>query len=266
MQFEQHAAGTFSWCDYTAVDREAACAFYNALWAWQYRDVMHNGQVVYSLIERDGLIVGGLPVPRPARKHGSSRASWQTYVAVDDVEEYTTRAAESGGTVLAQNIACGDYGWFSLIRDPQGVTFGLWQPGTLQGVQVKHATGTLMWTELNVRDVPAAKSYYHSVFGWKAEDEQQPTTMYTRFQYPSEPVPCEVAGLLGIDPAWEDHPPQWMVYFGVDDVADTLEQAQALGGTAIMGPMEVPTGIIGIIMDPWGAMMYIQKPNTPADA
>lgn len=266
MRFAKHAVGTFSWCDYRATDREAACQFYSALWGWEYQDIVHNGRVVYSLIQRDGLIVGGLPVPRPGRTAQDAQASWQSYVAVDAIVSYTDRAAAAGGTVLAHSVACGDFGTFSLIQDPQGATFGLWQPDSLAGVQVKHATGALMWTELNVPDVEAAKAYYTSVFGWNAEDEQQPTTMYTRFQLPHQADAREVAGLLGIQPEWGNHPSTWMVYFGVDDVAATLEQVRELGGTSIMGPMEIPVGIIGILRDPWGAMMYIESPLAPAGA
>ncbi len=262
MRFESHAAGTFSWCDYRPTDRKAAGAFYSALWNWEYQDIIvHQDQVMYSLIRHEGLIVGGLSADHLAP---DAQASWQAYVAVDDIAQYTAKTAGAGGTVLADSIVCGDFGTVSLIQDPQGAVFGLWQPDTLTGVQVKHTTGSLMWTELNVPDVAAAKAYYTSVFDWNTEDEQQPTTMYTRFQLAHRAEAREVAGVLGIKPEWEDHPAQWMVYFGVDDVAATLEQVRELGGTPIMGPMEIPVGVIGIFKDPWGAMLYIESPHTSA--
>jgi len=39
---------------------------------------------------------------------------------------------------------------------------------------------------------------------------------------------------------------------GVDDVAGALEKAESLGGTKLVGPMEVPGGNIGLFTDPEG--------------
>jgi uncharacterized protein len=48
-------------------------------------------------------------------------------------------------------------------------------------------------------------------------------------------------------------PARWMVYFAVEDVADTASRASELGGTVMVPPTDSPVGPFSVIRDPHGA-------------
>lgn len=54
--------------------------------------------------------------------------AWLPYILVDDVEAATKKAASLGGTIVHEVMEVPDMGWFSVIVDPTGAAFGLWQP------------------------------------------------------------------------------------------------------------------------------------------
>jgi len=52
---------------------------------------------------------------------------WLAYVLVDDIKAATEKAKSLGGKVFKDSIEVPDMGWLSIITDPTGATFGLWQ-------------------------------------------------------------------------------------------------------------------------------------------
>ena len=53
-------------------------------------------------------------------------------------------------------------------------------------------------------------------------------------------------------------PSYWMPYFQVDDATAASRKAKGLGGTAMMGPQDIPgTGRFAILTDPQGAMFAV---------
>ncbi len=52
---------------------------------------------------------------------------WMAYVGVDDVVATTAKAKSLGATVTQDVMEVGDYGWMSVLTDPTGATFALWQ-------------------------------------------------------------------------------------------------------------------------------------------
>ena len=56
------------------------------------------------------------------------RDNWLPYIMVNDVA-VSTQKAKSLGAVVARDVTeVPDMGWFSVIIDPTGAAFGLWQP------------------------------------------------------------------------------------------------------------------------------------------
>jgi uncharacterized protein len=51
--------------------------------------------------------------------------------------------------------------------------------------------------------------------------------------------------------------PAWNLYFAVEDAEAALARAAELGGQAVMGPMDVPSGRFAIIRDPQNAVFSI---------
>ena len=52
---------------------------------------------------------------------------WLAYVGVDDVASSTRKARELGAKVVLDKTEVGDFGWMSILTDPTGATFALWQ-------------------------------------------------------------------------------------------------------------------------------------------
>jgi len=60
------------------------------------------------------------------------RDNWLPYILVDDVA-VSTKKAKSLGAVIAKDVTeVPVMGWFSVIIDPTGAAFGLWQPKAMQ--------------------------------------------------------------------------------------------------------------------------------------
>lgn len=53
--------------------------------------------------------------------------NWLPCILVDDVAASTKKAAPLGATVAQDVTDIPDMGWFSVIVDPTGAAFGLWQ-------------------------------------------------------------------------------------------------------------------------------------------
>lgn len=105
-------------------DLAKAKAFYTQLFDWKLEDIAHpEGGIPYTMIKVGEGTGGGMminPVPH-APPH------WQAYVGVDDIKASTEKAKSLGATVLQDVMEIGEHGWISVIADPTGATFALWQ-------------------------------------------------------------------------------------------------------------------------------------------
>ncbi len=52
---------------------------------------------------------------------------WVPYFLVDDVAAGVNRAKSLGASIVVHATEIPGHGWFSLISDPTGATFGLWK-------------------------------------------------------------------------------------------------------------------------------------------
>jgi hypothetical protein len=56
-----------------------------------------------------------------------SESFWIPYIVTDDIAGVTEKARSLGATIHREVMVAGQYGWLSIINDPTGATFGLWQ-------------------------------------------------------------------------------------------------------------------------------------------
>ena len=95
-------------------------------------------------------------------------------------------------------------------------------------------TGTLRHFAINAHDVPRAKSFYESVFGWNFTPWGPPGFYQTR---------SAGDGLLGALQGRRDiagHAmPGMEISFGVDDIQATVAAVEANGGKVIMPPFKI---------------------------
>jgi predicted enzyme related to lactoylglutathione lyase len=117
------------WWEVESPAPELFQGFYGALLGWTFEPAFADTEVGadYWLIKSAGTSLGGLQRSAPGSAPPS--AGTRLYVSVDDLEATLRRAAELGGHVERERTALGGADrWFATIRDPGGVSFGLWTP------------------------------------------------------------------------------------------------------------------------------------------
>src|ERR1039457_5649318 len=116
--------------------------------------------------------------------------------------------------------------------------------------------GEFSWNELVSNDVPLAKKFYTSLFGWTAEAFGGGNVDYTLFKKDN----IMVGGLMQCPkPSLPSH---WLAYVTVEDVDATAAKAKQLGAQVVMEPFDVPTvGRIAVLVDPHGAALGFFKPQ-----
>jgi hypothetical protein len=246
-----YAPGTFSWVDLSTTDQEAAKAFYGALLGWEAEDLPVGDGVAYSMQRRDGRDVAAIsPQPQQQREAGVPPL-WNSYIAVDSADEAAQRAQELGGTVHAPPFDVLDAGRMAVIADPQGAFFMVWQPNQHHGAGLVNAPGALVWNELSSPDLDASTSFYSSLFGWAIEpfpDSPQPYLSIKNGE-------ANNGGIRELDQP--GMPPNWLVYFGVEDLDASLARAGELGGTTLAGPIDIEIARIAVVQDPQGAVFAL---------
>lgn len=236
--------GTFSWVDLVTRDANAAKQFYGALLGWSFDDLPGhtmcklNGQAVAAIIQ-----------------YGDERAYWNIYVAVDDIEETTRKAAASGGTVVQEPFEIPGAGRTAVVKDPSGAALALWQATGHIGAGVRDEPGALCWNELYTTNSAAAGKFYASTLGWQMETmDMGPAGTYTLFQRAGEGKAGNVGGMADMPPGLKDVPSHWVAYFQVTDVDAATRKARDLGAKVNMEPMDIPQiGRFSLLHDPQGA-------------
>jgi predicted enzyme related to lactoylglutathione lyase len=119
------------------------------------------------------------------------------------------------------------------------------------------------WFELATNDPEKAGAFYEQVLGWTVNSEEFDGTPYTTCLRGEEPV----AGILPAEALPEGVPPNWSVYFAVEDCTAVVEKAQQTGGELLFGPHEMPrVGRFAGLRDPQGAAFAVIQPTSPEDS
>jgi hypothetical protein len=116
--------------------------------------------------------------------------------------------------------------------------------------------GTPCWYELGTTDLNAAERYYGAVIGWSVKDSGMDGVDYRLASHGGDMV----AGMrtLGDETG---APPNWMIYFAVDDCDATAAAAGKAGGKVCSAPADIPgTGRFAILADPQGASFGVLQP------
>ncbi len=95
--------------------------FYSSLFNWKMEEIPGMDYTMIDVGEGTG---GGMmkhPMP-------SDPDNWLPYILVDDVAASTKKAKSLGATIAKEVTEVPGMGWFSVILDPTGAAFGLWQP------------------------------------------------------------------------------------------------------------------------------------------
>ena len=220
-----YAPGTFCWADLSTKDAVASQRFFAGLLGWEYQGPIAT--------------LRGVPVAA-VNEQQMHDSHWNSYVAVEDADATAARAQELGATLIAPPCDVAPFGRLSLIRDPQGAVFCLWQAGDHVGAGLVNEPGGLCWNHLDTPDVDAAQRFYGELFGWTWNDGM-----------------CLVGDRLNGSAAASEDPPGWSVFLAVDDLERARARVAELGGLVLAGPMPAGPGNFIVVADPAGATVCL---------
>jgi uncharacterized protein len=246
----KYSPGTFSWTDLTTTDQEAAKAYYGALFGWEAVDMPVGDDMYYSMMTIDGKNVAAISTQPEQQREAGAPPAWNSYITVESADDALERAKNLGATVHAPAFDVFDAGRMGVVQDPQGAFFLVWQPNQHIGASLVNAAGALSWNELASPDLDGSADFYRQLFGWTVEPFEGMEMPYLGIQNDGQ-------GNGGIRAASETEPPYWLVYFGTADIDADLAKAADLGGTRLMGPIDIGVGQIGVVQDPQGAVFAL---------
>ena len=124
------------------------------------------------------------------------------------------------------------------------------------------ASQAFIWHELMSRDPDSSERFYESVARLRVQRLGDGPDAYRMLLAGDRPV----GGLTGPRPGsdvWPSGGPagHWVGYLASDDVDAAARRAEELGGTVLLGPLDVPgTGRVAVVRDPDGATFGLFRP------
>jgi predicted enzyme related to lactoylglutathione lyase len=250
-------ASPFVWYELMTSDLAGAEAFYKTVIGWN-ADKM-PGDMPYVIAKAGDTGVAGLMnIPDDAKAMGA-RPAWLGYIYAANVDKATESVKAAGGNVYREPSDIPSVGRFSVVTDPQGAVFMLFQPsGENQQPLPPNTPGTVGWRELYANDWEKAFNFYSSQFGWTKDQSMDMGPMGT---YQLFAIDGNQAG--GIMNRPENVPtPVWQFYFNVDGLDAAVARVKANGGKVLVEPMEVPGGSwIATCKDPQDATFSLVAPK-----
>jgi predicted enzyme related to lactoylglutathione lyase len=248
---DKHPDGSFCWMELSTSDPAAAKQFYSSLFGWEIHDQDMGPAGTYTIFRMKGrdcaaaiqLQSAGVP------------PHWMLYISTSDVDEASKRVTELGGKVVMGPFDAGEFGRMSIIQDPEGAHFSLWQARKSSGIGIAGEAGAFCWADLMTRDREAARKFYTGLFGWKpTPGKDKPESGYWHIENGDQMIggiPPEEAMRPGM-------PPHWSIYYQVANCDATTAKAQGLGAQVFLSPTKIEgAGVMSVIADPQGAVFAL---------
>jgi predicted enzyme related to lactoylglutathione lyase len=254
---ERIAPGEFCWVELATLDKRAGLAFYADLFGWSAieREMWLPGRAfAYSIVRLGDRLVGSVYELLAEQRERGIAPHWLPYVAVESVDRAVQRAEDLGAACLVDPVEVLEAGRMSVLEDPTGARFAVWQGRNLLGFQVRDEPGSPCWFELVTADLEAAAEFYGALFGWETgrRAKGRLDTILVKGQRP-------VAGMTG-SPVERDHASRWTIHFAVADRAASCKRIQGSGGSVAPAQADgVPRAMP--VADPHGASFSIAEPE-----
>ncbi len=249
-EVKEYSPGTFCWVELGTTDAAGAKKFYGELFGWTYSDQPVGPDLVYSMLQLEEKNVAALYQLNKELRDQAIPPHWLSYVSISNADETAAKVAALGGKVAKDPFDVFDVGRMAVVEDPSGATFAIWQPRKHAGAHIVNQPGTLCWNELMTKDVAGSAKFYTELFGWKADTQKLGPIDYTTFMNGERPA----GGMMAIAEDMGDIPPNWLVYFAVEDCDETLKKVESEGGKVAGPPTDVPEiGRLAVAQDPQGA-------------
>ena len=209
------------------------------------------------MLEKGGASIGGLyDQPEEVRQMGVP-PHWMVYIDVTDLDASSEKAKTLGGNLLKGPFDVGEFGRMSVIQDPAGAVFAMWQSKGYSAPQLVNEPGSVSWNELMTKDDRVALPFYQGLFGWEPKTKEVHGTPYHVMNLGAQ----KVGGIMQMTAEFGDMPSHWMVYFQVEDCDAAAAQVTSLGGTVCVPPTAIEDEDIkmkfSVVQDPQGAAFSI---------
>jgi hypothetical protein len=113
--------GSFTWSELLSSNVEESKRFYGEVFGWGW-----GGAPEYAEVQVGGRSVAGLMI-RPPDLPAEVPDNWQIYFGSADIDADVRKAKELGATVILPSTVIPNMGRFSVLMDPQGATFAIFQ-------------------------------------------------------------------------------------------------------------------------------------------
>jgi predicted enzyme related to lactoylglutathione lyase len=117
--------GAFCWADLSTTDQGEAGTFYARLFGWKLDP--GEDKSGYLHIKTGEEYIGGILPPQ--YRDPKTPPHWLAYIQVENCDRSTEKAKSAGGKVYFGPQTMEKVGRWSVVADPQGAGFALFQPG-----------------------------------------------------------------------------------------------------------------------------------------
>ncbi len=245
--------GLMLWHDLQTPDVDAATAFYESLFGWQWSVWEEGGGDLQIHIHGDDY--GGVFPAADTPSH------WVPFISVPDAAETVERVRAAGGDVVEPPTAEPEFGRTALLADPSGARFGVLEPDpdTEWPGSRRRRNRLSDWNEVLATDVGRAGRFYAEVFGWETLDaaKGQAPSLFDLARRDAFLLLRDARRLrAGVRPRPVPLPrPAWIPYVVAFLVDETVERAVELGATVLVPPAPAPGRLerTAVLRDPAGA-------------
>jgi len=116
--------GTLCWADLSTPDQAAAAKFYADVFGWELTPGEDTSG--YLHIKNGEDFIGG--VPTAEQRAPDAPPHWMLYFQVESCDAATDQAKQLGGRVYMEPFTMERVGRMSVVADPQGAVFSLFEP------------------------------------------------------------------------------------------------------------------------------------------
>jgi uncharacterized protein len=252
--------GRFVWYELSTSDPAAAQRFYTAITGWGTQAFEGAGAPYTMWTNGENPIGGVMELPAELSSKGVP-PHWLPYIGTDDVDETVAEATQLGAKVLVPAQDIPTMGRFAVLADPQGASFAIYKSAQdTPEPDFAPQRGDASWHELTTTDHVAAFEFYNKLFGWEKQSEMDIGGGEMYLMYGRTTDSPMLGGMWTWNKREHAMPPNWMIYFKVDDADQTAERIKQLGGQILNGPMDVPGGDrVAQATDPQGATFGIHS-------
>jgi predicted enzyme related to lactoylglutathione lyase len=257
----EHHAGKVVWADLVTPDLAAAERFYGQLFGWTFQAV-HTGASEYAVAAIDGRPLGGL-FQKSIAAGEHKQSAWLTFIAVGDVDAAKRAALGRGAKIVSDTRDYPMRGRQAVLSDPQGAVFAILASQSGDAPDFLAAPGEWIWSSLLSQDAAAEAAFYQTLFAYDvfdlASDDDAEHLILSSDGFARGSVNSLPTG------AARRHA-HWLNFVRVDNTADSVAKAVALGGRVLVEPHpDRHGGQIAVLADPAGAPFGLME-WTPRDS